>query len=280
MEPRQENPFIVGDWIKEDKDFIGRTHLIDYFLSLQRPHNWLIGSRRMGKTSLLRFLQRRFRERPDTLCLFWDVSGTGDLSDLRDSFVDGLESAADDFSRRNIHFNADELADKPLTALLRWLIRLTLKEEFRLILLIDESEALFNLFAQDLNFQIKLTKLLANAPQCHIIMASNHGLQSYDPLNHDHLLSPFLQNIGPPKYLTAWNEEEANTLTVRCTNKRDEQTTMFHWTGGLPFLVQMLCFYYNETGSLTAAEERIRQEHMLDLFFRYDMDHQIGRAHV
>lgn len=275
MEPRQENPFIVGDWIKEDKDFIGRTHLIDYFLSLQRPHNWLIGSRRMGKTSLLRFLQRRFHEDSRTCPLFWDVSAIRSLQDLYDTLQDSLDGALPDLQSRHLSFHSDQ-PQPDVYSLLRTLARACSERQMILMLLIDEAEALFGLFAREQDVLNKMKTLLDNE-QIHVIMASNHGLESYDPLNTEHLLSPFLQGFAPPQFLQAWSREEALPLIERCTTAAEEQEQIISSTGGLPFLVQMVCFYYHDQHSLQAAVQIIRDRHLLDLFFRHDL-HCLGET--
>lgn len=273
MEPRKVNPFIVGDWIKDDKDFIGRESLIRYFLSLQKQFSWLVGSRRMGKTSLLRFLQRRFRDDQQVLPVFWDVSGINTSHDVLERLQDALESSRADLDARHLGFNIDT-AQVDVYALLRALARSCAEHQVLLVLLIDEAEALFNLFARERDALFKM-KAVLDQERIHVVMASNHGLESIDPLSTEHLISPFLQGFAPAQFLQAWSREEAVLLIDRCTMSEPDRIQIMAATGGLPFLVQMVCFYYYELNSVAASLQIIKDRHLLDLFFRHDL-HCLG----
>ena len=47
------NPFVVGQWVRGEQ-FYGRRALIDEILTGPRNSLWLLGTRRIGKTSLLK----------------------------------------------------------------------------------------------------------------------------------------------------------------------------------------------------------------------------------
>ena len=273
MIEQHKNPFIVGDWIKSDQDFIGRRDLIKKYLPLERQYNWLIGARRMGKTSLLRYLQRQYQKQARLIPLFWDVSGANSTYDLKQSFIDSLESAEFDFSRLNIDLNIEKIEEESLLWIFRWLIRECRQKSVRIILLVDESEALFQVAVQDEQFLHQFKAIMVNQPLLSVILASNHGLASYDKLSTAHFLAPFLQSFSPPDYITPWDEEDAKILIERCTTNEAEQQKIFVFTGCLPFLVQMICFYYFDRGNLQASIKTIRQNNMLDLFFRDDFQH-------
>ena len=272
MEQGRSNPFIVGDWIKEDKDFIGRRDLLDQFFPLQRRGYWLIGSRRMGKTSLLRCLQRRFRSNRQTLPIFWDVSGSDSSRDLQATLRDSLDASHADLQQRNLELDLDRIAEEDLHTLLRTLSRTCRVNGLKLILLIDEAEALFKVMAQ---YPLTMQKFKSDidSEHLHVILASNHGLENYDPIDTEHLLSPLLQSFVPAYFLPAWRDDEARLLAARCTPDPEEQDQILSLSGGLPFLVQMVCFYRFELGSLAASIKMIQERQMLDLFFRYDMEH-------
>ena len=270
---RRINPFIVGDWIKRDKDFFGRADLIEKYLALDRQYCWLIGSRRMGKTSLLRYLQRQYQKQDGLLPLFWDVSGANSAYDLKICFLDSLESAINDFEQYDIDLDIDKLEDDSILTIFRWLNRTCNKHGLRIILLIDESEAFFQVAAHDLPFFNRFKALLFNNSDFFVIIASNHGLAPSDSLSAAHFTAPFLQPFMPPDYLTRWEAEEARKFLQRSTTNCEKQEQILEFTGGLPFLVQMVCFHVFETENLDHALKKIKQDHILDLFFRDDFQH-------
>jgi len=265
-----QNPFIVGDWIKRDEDFFGRSELIEKYLALNRQYYWLIGARRMGKTSLLRHLQRQYRKLPGLLPLFWDVAGANSAYDLKLSLLDCLEAGTADFERNGIKSDIERLENESILSIFRWVIRECHNNSVSIILLIDESESLFQVAAIDAQFLNRFKAIGSNHQNVHIILASNHGLAHYDTLATAHFTAPFLQSFLPPDYLTPWRTEEALTFSARCTNNLDEQHRIKTVTGCLPFLVQMVCFYYVDLGDLNTALNKIDHDNILDLFFRND----------
>lgn len=267
---KNQNPFIVGDWIKRDEDFFGRSELIEKYRSLNRQYYWLIGARRMGKTSLLRHLQRQYRKQPGLLPLFWDVAGANYAYDLKLSLLDCLEAGTADFDRNEIEIDVDKLENDSILAIFRWLIRECNYNSVSIILLIDESEALFQVAVTDPQFLDRFKAMLFNHQNVHIILASNHGLGHYDTLATAHFTAPFLQPFLPPDYLTPWQPEETLSFLEQCTTNQDEQQRIKSVTGCLPFLVQMVCFYYFDLGNLDEALDKINHDNILDLLFRND----------
>ncbi|MCI0516067.1 CHAT domain-containing protein [candidate division KSB1 bacterium] len=274
MYQKSPNPFIVGDWIKRDEDFIGRTDLIQKYLALERQYYWLIGARRMGKTSLLRYLQRQFQRQPDTLPLFWDVSGANSAYDLKLSLLDCLEAAGPDCGARGLKIPCDDLENDALLEILRWLIREANRTSTRLIFLIDESEVFFKVSQHDPQFMQRFKAIVLNHPALCLFLASNHGLAPFDSLNSDHLMAPLLQAFLPPDFLTPWSAGESRQLISKCLEHPIDQDQVIQHTGSLPFLVQLVCFYYHEFGNLTQTFDHIYQRNILDLFFRDDF-HQL-----
>ena len=50
------NPYVVGQWVRGER-FYGRRALIDEILNGPRNSLWVLGTRRIGKTSLLKQLE-------------------------------------------------------------------------------------------------------------------------------------------------------------------------------------------------------------------------------
>ena len=83
--PRQ-NPYVVGQWVRGEK-FFGRHELIDEILDGPRNSTWVIGTRRVGKTSLLKQLE--FLTSPGDhpfVPIFWDFQGADNPTELNLSF--------------------------------------------------------------------------------------------------------------------------------------------------------------------------------------------------
>ena len=51
------NPFIAGSWVRGD-NFFGRADILRDILEGARDSLWVVGARRLGKTSLLKELER------------------------------------------------------------------------------------------------------------------------------------------------------------------------------------------------------------------------------
>ena len=273
MQNTIKNPFIVGDWIKRDEDFIGREELINKYLLLEKQNYWLIGARRMGKTSLLRYLQRQYQKKNGVLPLYWDVSGANTAYDLKLSFIDSLEAGEENLLKNHIDLEIEELEDEPLINIFRLLIRKSQKRLVKVVLLIDESEALFQVAANDEAILNRLKAVLFNTPNIFIVIASNHGLSPYDALDITHISAPFLQHFLPPDYLKPWSRDEAISLIQRYRDEKTIHEEIISQTGCLPFLVQMVCFYSFNLGNVQGAIEKIINENILDIFIRDDFNY-------
>lgn len=68
-------PYIVGRWVN-DRNHYGRHRLFTYLLNTPDTATWIVGARRIGKTSLLRQLELLADCTDSGLTpLFWDMQG-------------------------------------------------------------------------------------------------------------------------------------------------------------------------------------------------------------
>mgnify|MGYP003512965795 CR=1 FL=1 len=97
------NPFIAGSWVRGD-NFFGRANLLREILEGSRDSLWVIGARRMGKTSLLKEVEARTQASKETpyLALYWDLQGSADARGLADGLIASIED--------NEHFRRADLA--------------------------------------------------------------------------------------------------------------------------------------------------------------------------
>ncbi len=82
------NPFIVGSFVRGE-DFFGRQALIGEILEGERQSIWVLGGRRLGKTSLLREVEHRVQRSRETpfVALYWDLQGSGDARGLAETLL-------------------------------------------------------------------------------------------------------------------------------------------------------------------------------------------------
>ena len=89
------NPYVVGQWVRGER-FYGRNALIDEILNGPRNSLWVLGTRRIGKTSLLKQLEHlTSSDGSDYVPIFWDFQGADNPDELRLTFFDALLDAED-----------------------------------------------------------------------------------------------------------------------------------------------------------------------------------------
>src|SRR5213593_1903316 len=107
-------PYVVGQWVRGEK-FYGRAGLIEEILEGHRNWLWLLGTRRIGKTSLLKQVEllasgpngQSSRYFP----VFWDFQGADDPEELHRGFSDALLDAEERLARVGIRPGEIEGAD-------------------------------------------------------------------------------------------------------------------------------------------------------------------------
>jgi hypothetical protein len=88
MKPTACIPYVVGQWVRGER-FYGRENLLGEILEGPRNSIWVLGTRRIGKTSLLKQLEH-ITSRGDRgfLPVFWDLQGADDPGELGLTFSD------------------------------------------------------------------------------------------------------------------------------------------------------------------------------------------------
>src|SRR5512136_1457771 len=118
------NPFIAGSWVRGD-DFFGRADLIREVLDGDRHSVWVLGGRRLGKTSLLKEVEHRVQRSRETafVALYWDLQGSGDARGLADTLLSSVEDS--EAFRRATDVSIDDLESQPVADMLATLVRRT-----------------------------------------------------------------------------------------------------------------------------------------------------------
>ncbi len=271
------NPYIVGRWVR-GADHYDRKSLIDYLLGAQDTAFWVVGTRRMGKTSLLRQLEY-LTDNPESayVPLFWDLQGCSTTQDLSTELVLAVEDAAERFAA----FDEDlaSLRNDDAANILRRLSRAAMRHGRELLLLVDEAEVLVEIGQADTAWLARLRKALQEG-NLRAIIASTKLLTQLTDQSGSWMTSPFLFGFHMVNLWTLHREgaralvrqgQSSQPVAVDAALVED----LLDYTNSHPYLVQFLCqrLYVpaEDGGSLRAVQdEDLDVDPMLDSFFRLD----------
>ncbi|MDH3338347.1 MAG: winged helix-turn-helix domain-containing protein [Gammaproteobacteria bacterium] len=268
-------PFVVGQWVRGDR-FYGREAQIEEIFEGHRNCIWLLGTRRIGKTSLLKQLEhiaetsRGRRYFP----IFWDFQGAETADELHLNFGDALLDADERLER--IGLDIKEVEAEDLFVSLERLRRGLRARKLRLLLLCDEVEELIKLHKQDPALLRKLRHAMQSREDIRTVLASTIRLWALADEKED--TSPFLHGFTPPLYIERFSNEEASALIeqshlVGAERPRFAEGVVEAIRGHCdnhPYLVQLVCKRYLETGRLEEAIEQVATDRMVSYFFSVD----------
>ncbi len=264
----KRNPFIVGSWVRGE-DFFGRSAVIREVLESERHSIWVLGARRLGKTSLLKEIEHRVEHSRETpfVGLYWDLQGSGDARGLAETLLSSVEDS--EAFRRATDVTVDELESLPVADMLATLVRRTVRSGWRLLLLIDEGEELLVVGRADAGTLARMRRVLSRGPDIRAVLTATRTLARLD--DEAHLAtSPFLQGFIPPVYLTPLSPEECRPLLARGGFAQEDVETIIERTACHPFLVQLLASRLFEGRDLAATLEQLGADEMVANFFAVD----------
>jgi hypothetical protein len=262
------NPFIVGSWVRGE-DFFGRASLIREVLDGQRHSLWVLGARRLGKTSLLKELEHRVQRSRDSpfVALYWDLQGSRDARGLAETLLSSVEDA--EGFRRATDVSVEELESLPVADMLATLVRRTVRSGWRLMVLVDEAEELLVVGRSDPSVLARMRRVLSRGRDVRTVMTATRLLARLDD-EARLATSPFLQGFIPPVYLTPLDPAECRELLARGGFAADEVETMVERSACHPFLVQLLASRLFESRDLAATLDQLAADDMVANFFAVD----------
>jgi DNA-binding winged helix-turn-helix (wHTH) protein len=270
-------PYVVGQWVRGER-FYGRAAQIAEILEGPRNCIWLLGTRRVGKTSLLKqleyiadtSLERRY------FALFWDFQGAATPGELHMNFTDALLDAEDRLQR--IGVAVSEVAADDLFVSLDRLRRLLRSKDLGLLLLWDEVEELIELQRKDPSLLRKLRRTMQSREDIRTVLASTIRLWALTGQTED--TSPFLHGFAPPLYIERFTDNEAREL-IEQTHLAEEHRPAYR-AGEIeairqhcdnhPYLMQLVCKRYFEAGALDKAIQQVATDRMVSYFFSVDFN--------
>ena len=270
-------PYVVGQWVRAER-FYGRAAQIAEILEGPRNCIWLLGTRRIGKTSLLKqleYISDTFADRR-YFPLFWDFQGAATPGELHMNFTDGLLDAEERLQRIGIAVSEVEADD--LFVSLERLRRELRGRELGLLLLCDEVEELIELHHNNPSLLRKLRRAMQSREDIRTVLASTIRLWALADQRDD--TSPFLHGFTPPLYIERLSGDEARSLIEqshlpadrRPTYRDADIETIRDRCDSHPYLLQLVCKRYLECGDLDEAIEHVATDRMVSYFFSVDFD--------
>lgn len=270
-------PYVVGQWVRGDR-FYGRATQIAEILEGHRNCIWLLGTRRIGKTSLLKQVEyiadtsREWGYFP----VFWDFQGAETPEELSLNFTDALLDADERLERLGI--DVGELESDDLFVSLEQLRRRLRTNRLKLLLLCDEVEELIKLHGREPSLLRKLRHVMQSREDIRTVLASTIRLWAL--ADHREDTSPFLHGFTPPLYIERLSAEEARSLIEQSHLVAEERPqfedaavdTIRNLCDNHPYLVQLVCKRYLETEDLEEAIEQVATDRMVSYFFSVDFE--------
>ncbi len=296
-------PYVVGQWVR-GAGFYGRSTQLEEILDGPRNALWLLGTRRVGKTSLLKQLEyltagspgggqiagspgggqmagspvRRTADR-GYFPLFWDFQGSDDPQELHLDFADALLDAEERLEELGIDLATVE-AENLFVSLGR--LRRKLRAQGRkLLLLCDEVEELIELHKKSPALLRKLRRAMQSREDIRSVLASS--IRLWDLAEERENTSPFLHGFTPPLYIEALSDGEARSLIRQVHLPPESRPELDDEAVELirercdnhPYLIQLVGRRYLETagsGRLEEALEQVATDRMVSFFFSVDFE--------
>jgi len=271
------NPFVVGQWVRGER-FYGRAAQIAEILDGHRNCIWLLGTRRIGKTSLLKQVEyiaetaRGSRYLP----IFWDFQGADTPAELHLNFADALLDAEERLERIGVRL--EEVESEDLFVSLERLRRLLRARNMKLLLLCDEVEELIELHRKDPSLLRKLRHTMQSREDIRTVLASTVRLWAL--ADHREDTSPFLHGFAPPLYIERLTNDETRALIEQShldPGQRpgfgaDVIEAIRQHCDNHPYLLQLVCKRYLESGGVDDAIEQVATDRMVSYFFSVDFE--------
>lgn len=270
------NPYVTGPYVVGNNHY-GRHELIDLMLHGEGRAYWVVGNRRIGKTSLLRELERLALLEDRMVPLVWDMQGCNTFSALGRYLADAVHDSFQRFEALGLV--EAMLQEEDTLALLAALRRLAMRAGRELLLLCDETEVLINIAQQEPEAMQRLHAQLTGGAGLRVVATSTHRIYLLHDVCRDWPTSSFLAGFDMSYTLGSLDQAAAEALITQAQAPAEERVTVAPETAAAiseatnnhPLLLQMLCSRLFEQGALRPiADDDLRVDSTLAGFFAYD----------
>ncbi len=269
-------PYVIGQWVRGER-FYGRRRLLAEILEGPRNSMWVLGTRRVGKTSLLKQLEHVAAQAGGPwIPVFWDLQGATNPDELNRTFAEALWDAEE--ALRPLGVDPQALGEGDLFESLRRIRRVLRPAGRKLLLLCDEVEELIALHAHDPGLLRKLRREMQSYEDTRAVIASTIRLWELAGQRVD--TSPFLHGFTPPLYISRLEDDEARDLILQ-TQHPDRAPAAFDAAAvetirsccdSHPYLLQLVCKKFLEVGDLARAIVVVAADTMVSYFFLVDFE--------
>jgi DNA-binding Lrp family transcriptional regulator len=271
------NPYITGAYVTGGNHY-GREHLLDYLLRSEGRAYWVIGTRRIGKTSLLRQLELLAAAGDRYVPLFWDMQGCESFACMGGYLGDAVRDHLERFESLGV--TEAMLAEEDPLKLLSALRRVMRRAGRELLLLGDETEALIGAARDEREAMQRFHRQLTGGAGLRVVFASTRQIYRMHDVCHDWPTSPFLSGFDMSQTLGSLEPEAAEALIVQAQAPEDVRVhaaaevvaAITRATNNHPLLLQILCSrLFVEDGTLRPPDdEDVRVDPILAGFFEHD----------
>jgi DNA-binding CsgD family transcriptional regulator len=265
------SPYVVSNWV-EGEQFYGRELLCHSLTTAPDRCLYLMGTRRIGKTSLLKRLADLLSPNAVYCDLMQAAGQHGDQAVLdEERLVRRLQRELARQAEHSAALRASQAAwSQPAASLVAWLEEASWTWEehgLTLTLLWDEAEMLRRLPVPTL---MQLRALLQHSNSLRLIICASKGLAALNDHWRAEGVSPFLFGFRTA-YIAGLTDQEATELITQRGQVQVADATaarLRELTGNHPFLLQTLCDRLYQAGTLRAPTSRDVLVHpaMADLF--------------
>lgn len=256
------NPYVTGPYVSGRKHY-GRQNLLDALLYGEANAYWVIGSRRIGKTSLLRQLETMALTGPHRdryLPIFWDMQGCNTIASLGSYLVDALQERFD--LAQQFGVSREIARDENVLTLLPALRRAMRDVGRELLLLCDETEVLIHIARAEPELAQRLHAELTRGGGLRVVAVSTRRIYELHEVCRSWPTSPFLAGFDMSYTLGCLSRADAQALATQAQSDEPVQAaaevveTICDLTNGHPYLVQLLCsrVFRPEEGALRPIE--------------------------
>lgn len=271
------NPYVTGAYVTGRRHY-GREDLLDYLLHGESRACWVVGNRRIGKTSLLRQLEMKALAHGRLIPLFWDMQGCGSFLYLGRYLADAVRDEAEVFEPLGVTQTLMDEEDA-LTLLVN-LRRLAMRAGRELLVLCDETEVLIDIARTEPEAMQRLHRQLTNSVGLRTVMTSTRRIYRMHDVCRDWPTSSFLAGFDMSWTLGSLTPVAAEALILQAQAPELERVraapevveAISHATNNHPLLLQLLCSRtFSEDGSLRPLHNNdLRVDPMLSGFFEHD----------
>ncbi|MCX7669077.1 MAG: ATP-binding protein, partial [Anaerolineae bacterium] len=234
--------------------------LLDRLLSGDAAAYWVIGNRRIGKTSLLRQLEKLALDQGRLIPIFWDMQGADSFATLGGYLSDAVHERLDQLLA--IGLPAEMAREENLFVLLPALRRAARSADRPVLLLCDETEVLIHLARTEPEPAQRLHAELTRGGGLYVVAVSTRRIYTLHEVCKTWPTSPFLAGFDMSHRLGGLDRPSAIALITQAQSEEpvraDESIveTICDLTNCHPYLIQLLCSrIFQPDGSLRPVED-------------------------